>query len=154
MRSLGAPPDQEPWFPAELLVCPACHLAQLGFAVDPAVLFPPGYPYTSGSTRVLRENFADLHREAAQRLGLVPDDLVLDIGSNDGTLLAAFQEAGHRVVGIEPTDTAILARERGIPTVGAFFDMNAAEAVVREHGHPRLVTAANVFAHIPDVHSV
>ena len=154
MRSLGTPADEEPWFPAELLVCPTCHLAQLGFAADPAVLFPPGYPYTSGSTRVLRENFADLQLEATERLGLVPDDLVVDIGSNDGTLLATFHDAGHRVVGIEPTDTAILARERGIHTVGAFFDMYAAETVLREHGRPRLITAANVFAHIPEVHSV
>jgi C-methyltransferase C-terminal domain/Methyltransferase domain/Putative zinc binding domain len=154
MRSIGAPADAEPWFPAELLVCPGCHLAQLGFAVDPAVLFPPGYPYTSGSTRVLRENFADLYREAQDRIGLGSDDLVVDIGSNDGTLLANFYEGGHRVVGIEPTNTGVLARERGIPTLQAFFDMNTAETVLREQGQPRLVTAANVFAHIPDVHAV
>jgi C-methyltransferase C-terminal domain/Methyltransferase domain/Putative zinc binding domain len=154
MRELGAAADAEPWFPAELLVCPDCHLAQLGFAADPAVLFPPGYPYTSGSTRVLRENFADLYREANERIGLGPDELVVDIGSNDGTLLGNFQAGGHRVVGIEPTDTGALARERGIPTMQAFFDMNAVDAVLREHGSPRLVTAANVFAHIPDVHAV
>ena len=154
MRPLGAPADEEPWFPAELLVCPACHLAQLGFAVDPAVLFPPGYPYTSGSTKVLRENFSDLYREATERMGLVADDLVVDIGSNDGTLLANFHEGGHRVVGIEPTDTGALARERGIPTIRAYFDMDSVETVLREHGRPRLVTATNVFAHIPDVHAV
>ena len=38
MRALGAPADAEPWFPAELLVCPRCHLAQLGYAADPAIL--------------------------------------------------------------------------------------------------------------------
>jgi hypothetical protein len=154
MRPLGAPADAEPWFPAELLVCSECHLAQLGFAVDPTALFPPGYPYTSGSTRVLRENFADLYRETQERIGLGADDLVVDIGSNDGTLLGNFQEGGHRVVGIEPTDTGALARERGIPTLQTFFDMDAVEVVLREHGRPRVVTAANVFAHIPDVHAV
>jgi SAM-dependent methyltransferase len=154
MRELGTQADAEPWFPAELLVCPECHLAQLGFAVEPAVLFPPGYPYTSGSTRVLRENFADLFREVRETIGLDQDDLVLDIGSNDGTLLANFRDGGHRVVGIEPTDTGAIARERGIPTMQAFFDLEAAETVLREHGRPRLITAANVFAHIPDVHAV
>lgn len=154
MRPIGAPADAEPWFPAELLVCPKCHLAQLGFAVDPAALFPPDYPYTSGSTRVLRENFADLYRDAQDRLRLTGEDLVVDIGSNDGTLLANFHEGGHRVVGIEPTDTGELARERGIPTLRVFFDENAVETVLREHGQPKLVTAANVFAHIPDVHAV
>jgi hypothetical protein len=154
MRPIGEAADAEPWFPAELLVCSRCHLAQLGFAVDPAVLFPPGYPYTSGSTRVLRENFANLYREAQGRLGLAREDLVVDIGSNDGTLLANFREGGHRVLGIEPTDTGELARERGIPTLRVFFDAHAVETVWREHGQPKLVTAANVFAHIPDVHAV
>jgi hypothetical protein len=154
MRRLGAPADEEPWYPAELLVCPACHLAQLGFAVDPAVLFPPGYPYTSGSTRVLRENFADLYREVQERFPLRPEDLVLDVGSNDGTLLANFQEGGHRIVGIEPTETGDIARERGIPTLQTFFDSRSVDGVLAEYGRPRVVTAANVFAHIPDVHEV
>src|SRR4051812_40385049 len=94
MRGLGKPADGEPFFPAELLVCKNCHLAQLGYVVDPEVLFPPDYPYTSGSTRVLRENFAELHQECVVLLGLVQDDLVVDIGSNDGTLLSNFKEGG------------------------------------------------------------
>jgi SAM-dependent methyltransferase len=154
MRSIGAPAEAEPWYPAELLVCPACHLAQLGFAVDPAVLFPPAYPYTSGSTRVLRDNFADLYREVQERSSLDADDLVLDVGSNDGTLLANFAEGGHRVLGIEPTDTGSIARERGIPTLQAFFGPDTVDRVVADYGRPRVVTAANVFAHIPDVHEV
>jgi hypothetical protein len=154
MRPLGAPADAEPWFPAELLVCPRCHLAQLGYAVDPAILFPPEYPYTSGATRVLRDNFADLYQETRSRLGLNGDDLIIDIGSNDGTLLANFAEGGHPVLGIEPTETGALARARGIPTLQTFFDMDTVEGVLREHGRPRVVTATNVFAHIPDVHAV
>jgi SAM-dependent methyltransferase len=154
MRALGAAADAEPWYPAELLVCPACHLAQLGFVVEPAVLFPPGYPYTSGSTRVLRDNFADLYREVRERFPLDVDDLVLDVGSNDGTLLANFQDGGHRVLGIEPTDTGAIARQRGIPTLQTFFGSDSVDRVLAEYGQPRVVTAANVFAHIPDVHEV
>jgi SAM-dependent methyltransferase len=154
MRALGAPAEGEPWYPAELLVCRACHLAQLGFAVDPATLFPPGYPYTSGSTRVLRDNFADLYREVRNRFPLDADDLVLDVGSNDGTLLANFQKGGHRVLGIEPTDTGAIARERGIPTLQAFFGPESVDRILAEHGQPRVLTAANVFAHIPEVHEV
>jgi SAM-dependent methyltransferase len=154
MRALDAPADSEPWHPAELLVCPSCHLAQLGYVVEPAVLFPPEYPYTSGSTRVLRENFAELHREVDELVGLTSDDLVVDVGSNDGTLLAAFRDDGHRVLGIEPTRTAEIARDRGIETMSAFFDAGAASEAVSQHGTARVVTAANVFAHIPDIHAV
>ncbi len=154
MRPLGARADSEPWHPAELLVCPDCHLAQLGYVVDPDVLFPPGYPYTSGSTRVLRENFAELEREASARLGLSPGDLVVDIGSNDGTLLSNFLGAGYRVLGIEPTLTAEIARERGVETMMTFFSPESAAEAAEAHGRAKVVTAANVFAHIPDVHSI
>jgi SAM-dependent methyltransferase len=89
-----------------------------------------------------------------ERFPLRADDLVLDVGSNDGTLLANFQEGGHRVLGIEPTDTGAIARERGIPTLQAFFGSDSVDRALAEYGQPRVVTAANVFAHIPDVHEV
>ncbi|HEY9405256.1 MAG TPA: class I SAM-dependent methyltransferase [Pyrinomonadaceae bacterium] len=154
MRPIGVKPDQEYWFPAEMLYCAVCHLVQLGFSADPNILFPPEYPYTSGSTRILRENFADLHREARERVGLSADDLVVDIGSNDGTLLSNFKDGGCRVVGIEPTLTGELARARDIPTLMSFFNRESAEQVKQEYGAPKIVTAANVFAHINDVHQI
>jgi len=127
---------------------------QLGYAVEPSFLFPPDYPYTSGTTRILRENFAELYREVCSRIGITRGDVVVDIGSNDGTLLSNFAKDGHRVVGVEPTLTAMLAQARGIPTLTTFFDRDAVETIRREHGVPKVVTATNVFAHIHNVHQV
>src|SRR5438876_6272310 len=56
MPRIGTLPAEEPAYPAQVLRCPRCELVQLGLVVDPAILFPPEYPYTSGTTRVLREN--------------------------------------------------------------------------------------------------
>jgi hypothetical protein len=154
MRPIGTQADQEYWYPADFLYCPSCHLVQLGFAVDPNILFPPEYPYTSGSTRILRENFADLYREVNDMKLLTKEDLIVDVGSNDGTLLSNFQNAGHRVLGIEPTLTGEIALSRGIPTVRSFFNMESVNEITKEYGHPRVVTAANVFAHIHGIHSV
>lgn len=154
MPLIGSRPAEQPAYPAQLLRCPRCELVQLGLVVDPRILFPPDYPYTSGTTQILRENFADLAREANELLGLAPGDLVVDIGSNDGTLLLNFLIAGQRVRGIEPTDTAKLAEARGIPTLLAFFGPDAVRSVLNSDGHARVVTAANVFAHVEDVHSV
>ena len=78
------------------LRCRRCTLIQLGLLVDPNILFPPTYPYTSGTTRILRENFAELAVECRSLLDLSADDLVIDIGSNDGTLLSNFQ-GGQKV---------------------------------------------------------
>ena len=154
MVPIGDLPRQQPWFPTNLLFCPSCELVQLGLAVDPAIIFPPDYPYTSGTTRILRDNFADLCAESAAMLGLGSNDLVVDIGSNDGTLLSNFRDAGHRVLGIEPTDVGNIAQGRGIPTLQRYFGPDVAREVVNEHGPARVVTAANCFAHIEDVHAI
>jgi len=148
MRSIGAPHDSEPWFPAEVLTCPACHLVQLGYVADPAVIFPPEYPYTSGTTRILRENFADLARESSALLGLKTTDAVIDIGSNDGTLLKNYKDLGHPVLGVEPSLAAKLAEEKGIDTMMTFFGPETANRIVQDKKQAKVVTAANVFAHI------
>lgn len=154
METVGSAPKEELMFPLNLLHCHDCSLVQIGLKVDANILFPPSYPYTSGTTRILRDNFAHLHSEC-RRLGFVNDDsFCIDIGSNDGTLLSNFHNSGCRVLGIEPTDQGDLANSRGINTHKAFFSEATAKAVVEENGPANLITAANVFAHIWDVDDV
>ena len=154
MAPIGSRPAEQPAYPAELLYCPESQLVQLGLVVDPAILFPPHYAYTSGTTRILRENFAELQREVASLYPLKARDLVVDIGSNDGTLLENFQKAGHRVCGIEPTQAGRIARKKKIPTLEAFFSAPSARQVVRKYGKARIVTATNVFAHMENIHDL
>ena len=154
MRTVGQRPHEQPAYPAELLRCPRCQLVQIGLIVDPAILFPPEYPYTSGTTQILRENFAELQREATPLLGLRGTELVVDIGSNDGTLLENFRAAGHPVCGVEPTLMANLANERGVRTIMSFFGPASAAQVVNECGKAQVVTATNVFAHIEGIHDI
>ena len=154
MAPIGTRPNEQPAYPAELLYCPESKLVQLGLIVDPAVLFPPHYAYTSGTTRILRENFAELYDEVMRLYPIAKDDLAVDVGSNDGTLLSNFHKAGHRVCGVEPTDTYKLAVAQGMPAINAFFGPAAAAQVVKEHGRAKIVTATNVFAHIENVHEI
>jgi len=154
MVPIGQVPRQQPWFPTELLHCRQCELVQLGLAVDPVIIFPPEYPYTSGTTKLLRDNFADLYAESSRMLGLKADDLIVDIGSNDGTLISNFQKGGHRILGIEPTDVSKIANDRGIPTIQRYFGLDTAKDVKAKHGPASVVTAANCFAHIEDVHAI
>jgi hypothetical protein len=152
MVAVGEVPQQQPWFPTDLLHCAECELVQLGLAVDPVIIFPPEYPYTSGITKLLRDNFAELYCEASAMLKLAPQDLIIDIGSNDGTLLSNFKK--HRILGVEPTEVGKIASGRGVPTLMRYFTPAVAAEVKREHGPARVVTAANCFAHIEDVHSI
>jgi hypothetical protein len=154
MRAIGERPHEQPGYPAEWLYCRTCHLVQIGLIVDPAILFPPEYPYSSGTTRILRDNFAEMYAEASHLLPLSGRELAVDVGSNDGTLLENFRAAGHPVCGVEPTLMGNVATERGIRTISAFFGRAAADRVVAECGRAGIVTATNVFAHIEDVHAI
>ena len=153
MHPIGSTPREQAGYPAAMLYCPTCHLVQLGLVVDARILFPPEYPYTSSTTKILRDNFAELSRECNELLSPGPDDLVVDIGSNDGNLLSNFK-LNHRVLGITPEEIGRIAIERGIPTVIDYFNRAVVKQVLQDHGRARLVTATNVFAHIDDVHEV
>ena len=154
MRIIGELPHEQPAYPALVLACPQCSLVQLGLIVDKEILFPPDYPYTSGTTKNLRDNFAELYAESQTIVPMGPQDLAIDIGSNDGTLLSNFQRGGHRVLGIEPSQVGNLANQRGIPTTIAFFDRGLAEQTRKQHGPAKIITATNVFAHIEHIHDV
>ena len=154
MPLIGTRPKEQPAYPAEVLRCPRCELVQLGLVVDPNILFPPEYPYTSGTTKILRENFAELYREVMATYPIEQKDLVVDIGSNDGTLLSSWHDAGHRVLGIEPTNAGKIAQKKGITTMISFFTKDAASKAVKKHGKAKIVTAANVFAHIENPSAV
>lgn len=153
MPDVGSVAIEQPAYPLELLRCGDCTLVQIGLEVSPKILFPESYPYLSGTTRVLRDNFADLRTESQALLGLTLGDLVIDVGSNDGTLLAPFAEIGCKVLGIEPSQAGEVARKRGIDTLHAYFNLATARQVRERYGPARVVTAANVFAHFGGVHS-
>lgn len=145
---------KQDWLPTDLLHCRDCQLVQLSIVADKEMVFPADYPYTSGTTKLLRDNFHDLQAECEQVLLIEENDLVVDIGSNDGTLLSYFQSAGHLVVGIEPTDIADIANDRGVSTVKGFLGRETVSQVLLNYGQAKLVTMANCFAHVENVHSV
>lgn len=153
MPTVGTRPQEQASYPAQLLICTRCQLVQLGLIVDPQILFPKEYPYTSGTTKILRDNFANLAAECQNLIRLKPQDLAIDIGSNDGTLLSNFKPL-CRVLGITPEDIGKLALEKGIPTLQTYFNNRVVDQILRKHGKACIITATNVFAHIENVHDV
>ena len=118
--------------------------------VDASILFPPEYPYTSSTTKNLRDNFKELYSETSNLLKLKQDDLIIDIGSNDGNLLSNFKDH-HRVLGITPEEIGKLAIDRGIPTIIDYFNENVVDQILDNYGKAKIITATNVFAHMADL---
>lgn len=135
------------YFNSDLLICKKCSLIQLGTIVDKEILFPKSYPYTSSTTKILRENFKELSEQVKKKKILNDEtDLVLDIGSNDGNLLSNFKK--YRVLGVTPEEIGKLAIKKGIPTLLRYFDKITAKLIKKKFGRCKLITATNVFAHI------
>lgn len=142
--------NPESTYPLNICFCSRCGLLQLDHIIDPEIVFPRNYPYRTGLTNMLIRNFRELADTIEKRYRLRSGDLVVDIGSNDGTLLAGFKAKGMRVLGVEPTDAADTARSNGIPTLQEFFNKKTVKKIIAKYGRAKLVTAANVFAHITD----
>ena len=141
-------------FPLDLFFCRACGHLQLLDVVDPAVLFEH-YVYVSGTSPVFVKHFKEYAQDLLDRLKPQAGALVVDIGSNDGTFLRFFQEAGLKALGVDPArEISRSANEAGIETINAFFSTELADKIKASHGAAALVTANNVFAHADDLKGI
>lgn len=143
---LGEP---EATYPLRLMICPDSGSAQLDYIIDGKTIYPLDYPYRAGISKPLRdyqEVFAD---GIINDFKIPQESLCVDIGSNDGTLLTGFRRHGMRVIGVEPTNIANFAiRENAVETIQKFFTEDVARQITEAHGHARIITMTNVFAHM------
>jgi len=143
----------EPTYPLRVGFCRECGHVQLLDRVAPEEMFS-NYLYVSSASSTLTAHLQSLASAAVERFRLKPHDLVVDIGSNDGTLLSAFSSHGVRALGVDPAaNLATLSRDKGIETVVDFFGVASAAAICESHGLASVITATNSFPHIPRLDS-
>lgn len=141
----------EETYPLKVLLCDVCGHTMNSYAVPKEKRYQENeYSYDSSNSRASIAHFAEMATDVAGRVGLGPDDLVVDIGSNVGTLLQSFKEqADCKVHGVEPAaNMAALARDNGIPTEERFFDAAAVSAIRGSGPGARVVTITNAWNHI------
>jgi hypothetical protein len=113
--------------------CPTCGLVQLNFVV-PAEQLYRDYIYVSSTSEGVSAHADRLAEGLIAQYGWTKSNLVLEVASNDGTVLQAFKKRGVRVLGVEPArNIAAIATAAGIPTVGG----NGAERTRQGLGNPR-----------------
>ncbi len=137
-------------FPLDVYFCESCSLVQLADVIDPEVLFRH-YLYVTGTSETIAAHNLAYAATVTELLHLGADDLVVEVASNDGSLLACFKDLGVRTLGVEPaTNIAQMAREKGIDTVGDFFTGSTGARLRAERGAARAVIGNNVLAHVDD----
>ena len=139
-------------YPLAVAACPDCGFVQLDYVV-PAEQLYRDYIYVSSTSDGVRLHADHLARGLIQQYGWTPSDLVLEVASNDGTVLKAFKNRNVKVLGVEPArNIAGIAEREGIPTVPEFFNLQTAQSVRAQHGPAKLILGRHVFAHVDDVH--
>lgn len=145
---------EEKRFPLGLVFCEECNLAQLGYVVDPRLLFARDYAYcSSGIPNYL--HFVNYAEEMRTRFLHDTEKFVVEIGSNDGHLLYLIKQFGVRVLGVDPAENvAAAANERGVLTRAEFFSEAFAKRAASEFGQADVIIGNNVVAHIDDHHDL
>jgi 2-polyprenyl-3-methyl-5-hydroxy-6-metoxy-1,4-benzoquinol methylase len=141
----------ETFYPLHVRACDACRLVQLPEVLPPERIFGE-YAYLSSMSDSWVEHCRHYADSATGRLGLDARHLVVEVASNDGCLLRAFQARGVRVLGVEPArNVADIASAAGVPTLAAFFGSKLASELVSEGRRADLLVANNVLAHVPEL---
>jgi methylation protein EvaC len=133
--------------------CKTCKLFQLANSLKPEEMFNSNYPFFTGSSESMKLHFANFAQDTVETFHEAK--FVVEIGSNDGTLLSEFRKQGLSVLGIEPSSNLTnLCLSRGIPALPVFFDEKVVSKIVKDYGRPDLIVGANVICHIEDIDSL
>ena len=146
-------PGEAKKYPLQTLFCNDCSTFQVKHNVPKEIMYDD-HTYLSGANQSMYEHFQSVSLSAYQKSNNSAK-FVVDIGSNDGTLLKTYKEIGLNVLGVEPckniSEEAIAS---GIPTVIDFFDNDIANQIIKNHGHADIISAANVFYHVEELHDI
>lgn len=138
----------ELFFPLDVYMCEQCSLVQIMDVIDPEVLFR-NYIYVTGTSDTIAQHNIGYASTVVDFLKIGHDERVVEVASNDGSLLKCFQKENVKTLGIEPAiNIAEMARADGVETVAEFFNYETAKKVRDEYGPAKAVIGNNVFAHV------
>lgn len=144
----------QPLAPLDLYQCGDCGHAQNLDVVNPELLFRD-YIFTTSSSKGLIDHFKKYASEEIDHLKINRNSLIVELGSNDGTLLNFFKDLGMKVLGVDPArEIANKATIAGIKTIPDYFNNIQAKKILSEYGPAKLIVANNVYAHADELDDI
>jgi novobiocin biosynthesis protein NovU/D-mycarose 3-C-methyltransferase len=142
--------DDEKSYPLDVYYCEDCHLVQLLDVIDPEYLFRD-YIYLTGTSETIAAHNVRYAKTLVDLLKLEKGDLVVEIASNDGSLMKCFQQYDVKTLGVEPAmNIARIANESGIETIEKFFNADEADEIRESYGSAKVVIGNNVLGHVDE----
>jgi len=138
-------------YPLDLALCEDCGYVHLPYVLSPEISYPD-YIYVTKITIGLQNHYQEYADEILAMMKPMEGSLVVDLGSNDGSMLEAFKKRGMKVVGVEPAQAiGKAANDAGIQTIVEFFNDRATEQIIQKNGKASIVTANYMYANIDDL---
>ena len=137
--------------PLILSRCEKCLLLQLRNVTNLIKQYED-YLYFTKTTKFLSDFYKEVSDRLINKLQLSQNDLVVDIGSNDGTFLNFFQSSGTKALGVDPSRPACAeAKRKNIEVINAFFNESTAKTIKSTKGSPKLITCNYTIANLDNL---
>ena len=147
--------EREYFYELKPMFCENCLTFQISEQPDPEKMFHQNYAFFSRTSNRMVNHFKSYADWVTEQYLTNVDPFVVEIGSNDGSMLKNFSRKNIRHLGIEPSsNVAEEARKHGVNTLCSFFNLTTAQKIASEHGYADALIAANVMCHIPDLHGL
>ncbi|MBA2269741.1 MAG: class I SAM-dependent methyltransferase [Chthoniobacterales bacterium] len=138
-------------FPLNTHVCLDCGLIEVPDNVPPN--FFRNYVYVPAGATTMFTHFEAFAEKMVRDYTKSSDDLIIDIGCNNGLFLGYCKDKGARVLGIDPADNLTeMASKKGIDIVGEYFGTATGKMVASKYPGAAVITTTNTFNHIDDLH--
>jgi len=167
--------DKEKFYPLRLAFCHNCTASNLLDTIPKEEMFS-NHTYVSGTTKTLSKHFYNIAKDVTEKFNIQKDDLIIDIGGNDGTNLLQYRELGfNNLVNVESAkNIAQISLRNKITTLNKYFDKNITRTIytpyvdryskesysgdleveLKKLVKAKVINASGVFFHLEDLHSV
>ena len=138
--------------PLEVVQCHSCNNFQTSVVVDTSSMYEHYLSRPGVVNQILSDAYLDYAKDLQSIMSLSEQDLVVEIGSNDGLFVSFFVDRGIRCLGVDPAKNLTeAAANRGVATITSFFGSNVAENIGSDHGKAKLIIANFMFANVPQL---
>ncbi len=146
--------NDENQYPLTLVFCKNCFLLQSNNVIEKDIIFK-NYFYYSSVAKTLVDHFESAGEELIDELHRKSNPFVLEIGSNDATLIKFLVKKGVKTVGVDPAENILKKKKKkGLPLINDYFTNSLAKKIAKKYGQADRIVSFNTLAHIENMHDV
>ena len=147
--------NNEYFFELTPTYCEKCTLFQLKYQPEPIKLFHENYAFFANTSKYMQSHFESLTKKIIDKFNINKNDLIVEIGNNDGGMVKYFKDRGFKHLGVDPSkNVSDFAKSLGVEVFNDFFNLRNAKLIRKDYGSAKVFLSANTLAHIQDINSV